>query len=85
MFPEIRSLCGINTKQPVDKAAVIEFAHDGAVDDFFQFGVTDALVAARHQALNVAQSFQGEISGGARGHHRNLAGSGSAEAIVKEI
>jgi hypothetical protein len=36
-FPEIRSLCGINTIQPVDEAAVIEFAHDAAVDDLLQF------------------------------------------------
>jgi len=58
-LPEIRSLCRINTIQPVDKAAVIEFAHDAAVDDLLQFDLADARVAAEHQALNVAHSFQG--------------------------
>jgi hypothetical protein len=27
---------------PVDKSAVIEFAHDATVDDFFQFDLSDA-------------------------------------------
>ena len=47
-LPKARSLCRINTIHPVDKAAVIEFAHDAAVDDLIQFGLADARVAGRY-------------------------------------
>ena len=56
LLQEKRSLCGIRTIQPVDKAAVIEFAHDAAVDDLLQFDLADSRVAARHQALNGYES-----------------------------
>ena len=42
----MRSLRGLNTTQPVDKAAVIEFAHEAAVDDILQFNFAAARVAA---------------------------------------
>ena len=58
MFFGIPSIWRINTIHPVDKSAVIEFAHDAAIDDFFQFDLSDARAAAEHQTLNsVAHSF----------------------------
>jgi hypothetical protein len=41
----------------VDKAAVVEFAHEAAVDDLLPFDLADARVTAQRQALNVAHSF----------------------------
>ena len=40
------------SEDAVDKAAVIELAHEAAVDDLIQFDLADARIAARHQALN---------------------------------
>ena len=59
-FPEIRSLAGY--MHPVDKAAVIEFAHDAAVDDLLQFDLADARVVAEHQALDIVHSFDNGLS-----------------------
>ena len=36
-----KSLCGINVIHPVDKAAVIELAHDPLVDDILDFDLAD--------------------------------------------
>jgi len=50
----------------------MEFAHDAGVDDLFQFDLADAGVAARHQALNVAPSFDGRGSRRSNGSNTSL-------------